>query len=622
MFADYIKGFLDGLRPVKRLTVSEWADSFRMLPSVGAAEPGPYRTDRTPYMREIMDCLSETSDVREVVFMKAAQIGATEAANNWIGYIIDIAPAPSMMVMPTDDTVKRNSRIRIDPMIQETPTLRERIKPARSRDSGNTVFSKDFPGGVLVMTGANSAVALRSMPVKNLILDEVDGYPLDLDGEGSPVELARARTRTFARRKILLISTPTVEGQSVIEAEFQTTDQRYYQVPCPHCGVMQALEFEQLVTETGKTVYDYQGSPPTAVYYKCTHCSELIEERMKMHMLPQGQWVSFVPENYSQHRRGYHLNSLYSPLGFYSWLELSMDYLKAKTSNDTLKTFFNTVLGKTWAEPGESPPWENLYNRRENYALNAPPAEVAFITAGVDVQKDRLELEIVGWCKGKRSYSIDYRVLLGDTAQLDVWEQLAAVVSETWERADGVLVPLSVMAIDAGYNTSHVYTFCRRFDATKVIPTKGQEALGVVVSPPRQVDTSRSGKKVGGVKVWGVGVSVVKSEIYGWLRQEIAEDGTPPPGYCHFPQYDQHFFKGLTAEELKFRIVRGFRKYEWVKKYERNEPLDCRVYARAAASVVGMDRFQDHHWDTMRNSYGVSRSATQQKQKRRSSGFW
>ena len=622
MFADFIKGFLDGLRPVKRLSVSQWADGFRILPSVGAAEPGPYRTDRTPYMREIMDCLSETSDVREVVFMKAAQIGATEAANNWIGYIIDIAPAPSMMVMPTDDTVKRNSRIRIDPMIQETPTLRERVKPARSRDSGNTVFSKDFPGGVLVMTGANSAVALRSMPVKNLILDEVDGYPLDLDGEGSPVDLARARTRTFARKKILLISTPTVEGQSVIESEFLTTDQRYYHVPCPHCGTYQPLEFEQLRTDSGHHVDTYEGTPPTAVYYECSSCEELIEERMKVHMLPNGNWVQSAPEKSTIIRRGYHLNSLYSPLGFYSWLELAIDYLKAKPSNENLKTFYNTVLGKTWSEPGESPPWENLYNRRERYDLNKPAAEVAFLTAGADVQKDRIELEIVGWCKGKRSYSIDYRTLLGDTAKLDVWNQLAEIMNETWEREDGALMPLQVMAVDSGYNSSHVYAFCERFDGFKVIPTKGRDELGTVLSPPRQVNTSRAGKKVGKVKVWGVGVSVVKAEVYGWLRQEIAEDGTPPPGYCHFPQYDQQYFRGLTAEELKFKMIRGFRKYEWVKKYERNEPLDCRVYARAAASVVGMDRFQDEHWEKMRTSYGVARQNTTQTKKRRYSGYW
>lgn len=605
------KGFFDGLRPIARLTVSDWSDQYRYLSPNASAEPGLFRTSRTPYLKEIMDRLSSNDITQEVVVMKGAQLGFTEAGNNWVGYIIDISPAPTLMVMPTDDTVKRNSKIRIDPMIEATPRLREKISPSRSRDSGNTTKQKDFPGGVLVLTGANSAVGLRSMPVKYLFLDEVDGYPLDLEGEGSPIDLARARTRTFARKKIFIVSTPTIEGQSVVEKEFSLTDQRKFHVPCPHCGGMQELLWENIQWEKGK--------PDTARYY-CAHCSEAIEERHKTVMLAEGKWVAQVPENSSSSKVGYHINSLYSPFGWYSWAQAASDYEDAESDENKLRTFTNTVLGETWKEKGDAPDWENVFNRRETYGMNTVTADVGFITAGVDVQKDRIELEIVGWCRGKRTYSIDYRVILGDTEKPEVWQQLANVVGETWEREDKCVLPLRLMAIDTGYNTQFVYEFCRRFDPTRVMPVKGQDTQAVMISTPRTVDVNWQGKKSGTIQLWNIGVSLIKSETYGYLRLNKGEDGVPPNGYCHFPQYNPEYFKGITAEHLTYKLVRGFKKYQWEKKYERNEPLDCRVYARAAAAVVGVDRFEEKHWKLMEASYG--KAEKKEVPKKRRSDFW
>ena len=240
----YGKAFDRGLRPDPLLTVSEWADRHRRLSGKGASEPGPWRTSRAPYLKEIMDCLSPASKVERVVVMKGAQIGLSECGNNWIGYVIHHAPGPMLAVLPTVEMAKRNSKQRIDPLIEESPILRELVRPARSRDSGNTMLAKEFPGGMLVMTGANSAVGLRSMPVRYLFLDEVDGYPGDLDGEGDPVTLAEARTRTFSRRKILIVSTPTIKGASRIEREYEASDQRRYFVPCPVCREHQWLKFE------------------------------------------------------------------------------------------------------------------------------------------------------------------------------------------------------------------------------------------------------------------------------------------------------------------------------------------------------------------------------------------
>ena len=606
---DILRGFFDGLRPEPLISVSEWADRYRYLSPVAAAESGLYRTSKTPYMREIMDKLSSYDPCERVVFMKSAQCGATEAGNNWIGYIVDIAPASTLMVMPTEEMAKRNSKMRIDTMVDASPRLRDKIKRAKSRDSENTVLQKGFPGGVMIMTGANSPSGLRSMPIKNLFLDEVDGYPLSAGDEGSPVELAIARTRTFAKKKIFLCSTPTVSGESVIESRFLETDQKYFYVPCPHCQKKQRLVFESLKWDDGK--------PETVLYY-CEHCGAGIEERYKPFMLEEGAWVATKPENMRDDVTGFHINALYAPLGWYSWKDIVEEYLKSKNDVPRLKTFVNTVLGETWSEQGEAPAWENLYNRRELYETNKPSKDVVFLTAGVDVQKDRLELEIVGWCKGKVSYSVDYRVLLGETSSKAVWNELAAVVNEQWTREDGVLLPLRMMAVDTGYNTSHVYEFCRRFEQSRVVPVKGQDSQSTIITPPRAVDTARNGKKINGLKIWHVGVSIVKSETYGYLKVENNE-GEVQDGYCHFPQYDQHYFKGLTAEQLEFKVIRGFRKYQWVKKYDRNEPLDCRVYARAAASVVGIDRMTPEAFEQMRNGYDSAPRGGVQKKKRESS---
>ena len=581
-----------GMKPDERLTVSAWADKYRYLSPEASAEPGLWRTSRVPYMREIMDKLSSNDPCEEVVLMKGAQIAATECGFNWVAYIIDVSPGPMLMVQPTDEMCRRNSKIRFDPMVEATHRLREKIKPKRSRDSGNTLLQKEFTGGVIVMTGANSAVGLRSMPVKYLFLDEIDGYPEDLDTEGSPIQLAMARTRTFARKKIYKCSTPTVEGKSAIDREFNETDQRYYHVPCPHCGTFQPLTWGQVRWELEN---------PDTAYYECSSCTARIEEHNKTRMLEAGVWVPADESKVNVKRVGYHISSLYSPLGWYSWKQAVFDFLKAKANTNDLKVFVNTVLGETWKDKGEAPPWEGIMDRREKYAFNMPNNEVAFITAGIDVQANRIELEIVGWCKDKVSYSLDYRVLDGDTSSPAVWNKLAEVVGEQWMREDGTMLPLRLMAVDTGFNTSHVYDFCRRYDTSKVIPIKGQDKQPVIIGSPKWVDMSPHGKKAGKLRLFNVGVSLLKSELYGWLRQRIDENGVVPPGYCHFPEYGPDYFKGLTAEQLEFRLDKGYRRYQWVKKFPRNEPVDCRIYARAAATVVGMDRFTDEYWKMLLN---------------------
>jgi len=366
----------DGLTPDPLLTVSEWADRHRFLSPRASAEPGRYRTDRTPYMRAIMDALSPSHPARRIVFMKAAQVGATEAGNNWIGYVIHHAPGPMLSVQPTVELAKRFSRQRIEPLIAESPALRERVKPARARDAGNTVLSKEFPAGLLVITGANSAVGLRSMPARYLFLDEVDAYPPSADEEGDPVALAEARTRTFSwRSKVFLASTPTIHGVSRIEREFEASDQRRFFVPCPHCQHRQWLRFERLRWEKGK---------PDTAHYQCEACDGAVEEHHKIEMLHAGDWRP-TAEAADPGTIGFHLSALYSPVGWMSWAMIARMWEASLATDEAKRSFKNGVLGETWIETGEAPDWQRLYERREDWQIGTVPSGGLFLTAGAAV---------------------------------------------------------------------------------------------------------------------------------------------------------------------------------------------------------------------------------------------
>jgi len=274
-----------------------------------------------------------------------------------------------------------------------------------------------------------------------------------------------------------------------------------------------------------------------------------------------------------------------------------------------LKTFVNTVLGETWKDKGEAPEWEKLYNRREHYEFNEVPNEVCFLTAGVDIQGDRIECEIVGWGRNKRSWSIDYRIFEGPTSNIEMepWRELQEVLAEVWTKKNGVDLEVKRMAVDSGYNTQTVYSWVRQFPIYKVFAVKGSDSQSVVLNQGTMVDIRLDNKKRirNATKMFLVGVSGLKQELYGWLKLELPEDDKAYPyGFCHFPQYNQEHFKRLTSETLETKWVKGHKKYEWVAN-GRNEQLDCRVYARAAASFFGIDRFKDEKWSSLEKDTGV-----------------
>jgi phage terminase large subunit GpA-like protein len=585
-----------GITPDPELTVSEWADQRRILSSRAASEPGQYRTARAPFNRDIMNALSASSPYQRVVFMKSTQVGASEDGINWIGYSIDQVPAPFMLVQPTTVLAKRFSQQRIDPMIESTPVLRQHVQPARMRDSGNTVFAKAYPGGILIITGANSAVGLRSMPARFIMFDEVDAYPPDVDEEGDPIKLAERRATTFGhRRKFFIVSTPTIKGLSRIEMEYEATDQRRYFVPCPHCGRKQWLKFERLLWDKG----DY-----ASVRYMCEHCNDPIEEHHKTAMLDDGEWIA-TADCSDPKVVGFHISALYSPVGWMSWAEIAKEWEEAQGNEALIKTFKNTIEGVSFQEKGEAPDWKLLADRKREHLLGSVPTWAILLTAGVDVQRDRIEADIYCWGYGLESALVDHIVVEGDTARDEVWDKLTALLFKRYTRDDGTEMLVVRWAVDTGdgVTTSQAYAFCRRNPGV-TIAIKGRQGFNAAapVQGPSMVEITERGRKIKkGLKLFIVYVDVFKSETYRFLRlerptdEDLAHGVCFPDGYIHIPDgIGDEWLKQLTAEQLvliKSKRKKSFPRMEWQKLRERNEALDLRVYARAAAWLLQVDRW-------------------------------
>ena len=505
-----------GLKPDPLLTVSEWADRYRMLSSRAAAEPGRYRTKRTPYMKEIMDALSPGHPAQRVVFMKAAQVGATEAGNCFLGFIIHQAPGPALAVQPTVELAKRNSRQRIDPLIEESPALRDKVKPARSRDAGNTMLSKEFAGGILIMTGANSAVGLRSTPARYIFLDEVDAYPASADEEGDPVSLAEARSLTFAhRRKVFLVSTPTIRGLSRIEREYEASDQRRYFVACPHCGMPQWLKFERLRWEKGK--------PETAAY-ACEGC-DAADRRAPQDGDARGAASGGRPRPRPTRRRSASTSRRST--------RRSAGSAGSGSRGRGRRRRARTRRSAPSATPSSARPGSRPARRRtgggsttggSSWPAGTVPKGGLFLTAGADVQKDRIEVDVWAWGRGLESWLVDHVVIDGGPehqASLGRSSPRCSVGSGRTPVEHSSQI--ARLAIDTGYEAPAVYAWARRQGFAQVAPVKGVEGFNRAspVSGPTYVDATDGGKRIRrGARLWTVAVSTFKAETYRFLRLE------------------------------------------------------------------------------------------------------
>lgn len=571
-----------GLRPTPPMTVSQWADAYRRLPTKGAAEPGRWRTDRVPFAREIMDALSPDHPAQRVVFMKSTQVAGTEIGNNWVGSVIHRHRIPMLVVQPTIDLAERWSKQRLAAMIDDTPELRAIIAPARSRDSGNTTLLKEWAGGVLIISGANSGASLRSMPAKYLFADEVDAYPTDLDGEGDPLSLAEARTSTFQDRKIFLCSTPTIRSLSVIAREYDASDQRRYHVPCPHCGHTQPLEWEHLHWPEGR---------PTAAVYVCVECGAEIAEHHKPLLLAFGRWVPTFPERPVV---GFHINALYTPIGLgLSWGELAQKYEQIKGNPIALKTFTNTKLGICTEDPEEKIDWEEVQQRAEPYLLRRVPVGCLVLTAGVDVQGDRWAVLVLGHGRDGEQWIIDYLEIPGDPTRPDDWKLLDDYLSQPLTNAWGVSLRLISVCIDSGYLQDDVINYTRFREGRGIHAIKGASLRDrPVIGKASQVDINWRGTTIkAGARQWQVGEDTAKVRLWHLLKQD--RSAAPSSRRLHFSdQLDASFYTMLTAE------VYDPNKRRWVKIRPRNETLDCWCYALAASMHprVRLHRWTDAQW--------------------------
>lgn len=583
------------------LTVSEWADSYRQLSGKASAEPGPWRTSRTPYLKEPMDCLSASSPIQRVVLMFGAQLGKTELGTNWLGYIIHHVPAPILLVQPTVEMAKRLSRQRLESMLTETPVLEERIAKARSRDASNTLFSKDFPGGIMVLTGANSATGLRSMPARFIFMDEVDAFPLDADGEGDPVSLAERRTNTFARRKILLTSTPTVKDFSRIEREYNRSDQRVYEVPCQNCGHFQQLRWQQLKWEPDR---------PETSAYECESCGERWPESSKAFFLPRGRWT---PQAEGDGRTaGFQLSSLYSPLGWRNWSEITEDFLRSKRDPTALKVWVNTTLGLPFEdEYAAKLSAEGLHARalEEGYEPGTVPKGGVLLVASVDVQDTWLEMSVWAVGLGEEMWLVWHQKIEGDPAGSDVWKQVDTIRETVWPAEGGGDLRIMLTAVDTGgHFTSEVYNYARS-RGSSVVPIKGSSVRN---APPigkgKKIDVNWKGRSVrNGLTLYSVGTDALKSTIFARLRHT-----EPGPGFIHFGKNGtMEFLQGLTSERLKLRYVKGFPVREWVKHgTKRNEPLDLLVYCLAMVQLLYRRFNRATMWEQLAGALEQTKGAT------------
>jgi len=554
------------MKPPPNLKIDEWADKHRRLSPESSAEPGLWSTDRATYQRGMMQAISDPK-IENIVFMTGAQIGKTEIINNSVGYYVSQDPSPMLVVQPTLELAKMWSSDRLSPMLRDTPILKNLVKDPRSRDSGNTLYQKQFPGGYIAIVGANSPSGLAARPIRCVFLDEVDRYPASAGSEGDPIELSKARTKTFTyNRKIIMVSTPTNKGTSRIESAFEESDKRYYYVPCPDCKHEQRLIWSNVNWEEDK--------PETASYI-CEECGSAWDDAMRYRAIKNGNWVATEDFNGTA---GFHINGIYSP-----WTPLSeavKGFLVAKKMPDTLRVFVNTYLAETWEDQGERVDDYAVAERAEPFG-DKLDSNIMLLTCGVDVQDDRLELEVVGWGKDEESWSVDYRTLYGDPSTPHLWNDLENILKNIYETEDGRQLQIRSACIDSGgHYTQAVYNFVRPREGRRVFAIKGMggESRPIVSRPTRN--------NIGKIRLFTLGVDSIKELIFSRLK--INEVGA---GYCHFPddRPDEYFKQLASSEKIVTKFHKGFPRREFVKTRTRNEALDCRVYAIGALSILNLN---------------------------------
>lgn len=585
---------LRNFKPPEKLTVAEWADKYRRLPAT-AAESGPWRTSRTPYLREPMEAFSDPK-IHHIVMVAASQVGKSEMELNIIGYIIDQDPGSILFVQPTLDDARKFSRLRIAPMIQDSKRLKAKVADVKAKDSGNTMLQKSFPGGMLTITGSNSASALASTPARYILGDERDRWATSAGTEGDPWALAEARQATFYNRKAVEVSTPTIKGASNIEDSYHKGTQERWCHKCPDCGEYGEIIFDRIHFDftarkvRGKKAYSINGP----ITWCCPHCG-CIEPEEVMRRQP-AKWIAENPEAYNDGVRSFWLNAFSSP--WTPWQKIVLKFLQAKEDPEQLQVVFNTLLGELWENRGEVPDEDAMLARREDYGTNADgspvelPEGVLVLTCGVDTQDDRLEYEVVGHGHYDETWGIKKGMIMGKPNTEEVWDRLDDVIDHVYRFRNGERgLRISLTFVDSGgHYTQEVYEQCRKRRHKKVFAIKGKSSDGIPYVRPPSKAPIRDNKNIT-CFLYTIGVDAGKASIMSAVQVQ-----EPGPKYCHFPRgesygYDTNYFNGLLSETLERTQTKSGVRFAWVKipGHIRNEPLDCRNYALAAFRVLNPD---------------------------------
>lgn len=583
--AEIVRAAARALRPKVALWPSEWAQQRRVLTGEGSASPGRWRNEKVPFAAPIMDALDERHPAWLVVYMASRQVVKSEVGMNWVGQIIDEQPAPTSVLFPGTNLGKSWARLRLNPMIQASPTLSEKIPIGRRSDKTDTLMQKMFPGGHITIGSTYIATDMSSRAIGKLIVDDADRFQRDEGAEGDWLEIALMGLATFGfRRKVYLNSSPGIESLSVINPWWKRSSQGHFYVPCVHCGTMQHLVWEQVKYADGR---------PEEAQYECNVCAKLIAEHHKTDMLAAGEWRHDFPELENQ-IIGFHANCLMTPIGLgYKWAEHAAAWERSKRDPSKAKVFLNTRLGETHKDPNEKLDWETLIERREPFNLRTVPRGCLILTAGVDVQKDRLELQIVGWGREECAWTIDHQLLLGDPTRDEVWDRLDAALSAEFVNVHGVRLRIMAAAIDAGYLQPYVLGFTRGLKHRNIFATKGTGQMGrAIIGSPSYVDAKGRGQRdKRGAELFSIGEATAKAVLHERLRADAQV--SPPERHVHFSQeLPEEYFRQLAAE------VFDPHKRRWVKIYERNESLDTFVGAMVAAMhhAVRLHRMDEVAW--------------------------
>ena len=568
--------FLDNFQVKKKQSFISWCEKNIWLPSEASSSPGQFNLSLTPYMKEIYSLLDHGHQGPiELVLLFGSQLGKTQLCLNYSLYCQCHEPAPLMMVLPTISLGQKFSKQRLTPMIESCPEAINLLKQDVGRSSSQTMDVKRFYGGVIFIVGSNSKANLSSYPIRYLITDEIDKFELDLGGEGSPLDMASARTLTFNNRVIIYSSTPSIKGLSAIENKFNESDKNYYHVPCPYCNSFQTLVIENL-TEKG---------------YSCAKCSKVIDEKNKIEMLKAGKWISSAKSKV----RGFQLNGLYSTMGGSDWSYIYDQKIKSMEDENKYKTFTNLILGKTYEEKGSDlDPNEVKAKCIHDYPLKQVPDGAKALIMSMDIQQNRVEFLVTAWCKKLNCYAIDFGIIPGRIKDDEVKDLLKSVAFQDYFDSVGNPYKINKVMVDSGFDTGDCYLFCREL-GNDAIPIKGMSGLPTQISLPRPIDIRKSGKKYlkSGVLLRHVGVDILKREIYTSLDMDSEKYKNPRVWRrIFFPkEFTDEFFLQLCAEKLVKEFKKGTLEftYKWRLKRARNEALDLMVYALAGAYLLKLN---------------------------------